>query len=223
MSHILIVEDDPVLGRGLKLSLELEGYQVSWAMDLRTASRIETETSIDLFLLDWNLPDGTGLDFCTKLRTGSASVPVMFLTARTDEESAVQALTSGANDFVRKPFGQAELLARIKSALRDSVQRDEQVRFEDILILIKQRRVLFRKEDVDLGRREFDILLHLVRRAGEAVPREDLVALIDKEGRIFDRTIDSHVSHLRAHLARAHVHSVRISSVYGVGYRLEKA
>lgn len=222
MSQILLLEDDANLGRGLKMSLELEGYKVSWATDIRSAESLEALGSHDLYLLDWNLPDGTGADFCDKLRTKNTSVPIIFLTARTDEDSAVKALTSGANDFVRKPVGQAELLARIKTALKEPTTREEHIRLGDLVIYPKQRRATYRDADVEMNRREFDILTFLVRRAGTTVTRNELLELIDHSGQLYDRTIDSHLSHLRARLKKAAVSSIQISSVYGVGYRLEK-
>lgn len=222
MNNILLLEDDPALGRGLKMSLELEGYKVQWATDIVSASRIESETSIDLFILDWNLPDGTGIDFCTKIRAKNTVVPIIFLTARVNEESAIRAFASGANDFVRKPFGQGELFARVKSALREPARREEQLRFGDLLILIESRKAYHGKQEVNLKRREFDILTYLVKRSGAVVSREELINAIGRDGEIYDRTIDSHVSHLRARLRDSQATSVQILSVYGVGYRLER-
>lgn len=222
MNKILLLEDDPALGKGLKMGLELEGYQVEWAPDLSTAARLESSQNIDLFILDWNLPDGTGVDFCTKIRTKNASVPILFLTARVSEESAIKAFASGANDFIRKPFGQGELFARVKSALRETALREEQLKFGDLLILIESRKAYFDKREINLKRREFDILSYLVKRSGAVVSRDELINAIGRDGEIFDRTIDSHVSHLRARLKDARADGLQVLSVYGVGYRLEK-
>lgn len=221
MTHILLLEDDPILGKNLKLSLELEGFQVSWAQDIQTAEKIETESSFDLFVLDWNLPDGSGTDFCARIRKKNTLVPILFLTARTDEDSAVKALTLGANDFIRKPFGQAEFFARIRANLKDTHVREEQIRFGDLLVLVSQRRALWNKEPIELNRREFDVLAFLAKKADTVVTREELLAVIDKEGLLFDRTIDSHLSHLRGRLRKAGISQLQIASIYGVGYRLE--
>src|SRR5262245_43414662 len=100
---ILLVEDDPVLGRGLNVNLELEGYKVQWVKDLRSALQAKSD-QFDLALLDLGLPDGSGLTFLRELRTLDPRRPVVILTAKTDEESVVEGLQAGANDYVRKPF-----------------------------------------------------------------------------------------------------------------------
>jgi two-component system OmpR family response regulator len=119
MTAILLVEDDPVLGRGLSVNLELEGYKVSWMRDLKSALQFKDENKFDLAILDLGLPDGSGLDFLKDLRKQDFQKPVLILTAKTDEDSVVVGLQDGANDYIRKPFGNKELLARIKTALRE--------------------------------------------------------------------------------------------------------
>lgn len=222
MSHILLVEDDPILGSGIKLNLEMEKYQVSWSRDLRTAREMNESNKFDLVILDLGLPDGTGLSFCKDLRAAGSRLPIIMLTAQSDEDSVVSGLGAGANDYVRKPFGNRELLARIKTALRDPTAREDQVRFGNILILRDQRRVMVDQNPIDLNRREFDIFTYLVNHGDSVVSRESLLQFLDREGEILDRTLDSHISHIRAKLKKAEVTSVTIASVYGIGYRLEK-
>lgn len=222
MSHILLVEDDPILGAGIKLNLEMEKYQVTWAKDLRTAREINQTQKIHLLILDLGLPDGTGLSLCKELRAADSRLPVIMLTAHADEDSVVAGLNAGANDYIRKPFGNKELLARIRTALREPSARDEQVRFGNILILRDQRRVMVDNQSIDLNRREFDIFSYLVNHGDNVVSREGLLQYLDREGEILDRTLDSHISHIRAKLKKAEVKSVAIASVYGIGYRLEK-
>src|SRR4051812_1111987 len=118
MTQLLLVEDDPVLGRGLHVSLELEGYHVNWARDLKSAYLAVDESKPQLIVLDLGLPDGSGLELLKSLRTKGSAVPVVILTAQTDEDSVVVGLQAGANDYVRKPFGNRELHARIRTALR---------------------------------------------------------------------------------------------------------
>ncbi len=222
MIQILLVEDDPALARGIQVNLELEGYKYLRADSLKAALAFNEKEKIDLVVLDLGLPDGHGFDFLKKVREAGSRLPIIILTAQTDEDTVVEGLQLGANDFMRKPFGTKELLARIKAVLREPVRRERQIRFEDILILIDQRSVKFGEESVELNRREFDILLYLVERADNIVTREALLQIFDKEGEIYDRTIDSHVSHLRSKLKKQGVNSIKISSVYGLGYRLEK-
>jgi two-component system OmpR family response regulator len=222
MSTLLLVEDDPVLGRGLILNLENEGYQIHWAKSLRDAAQTSTDHRPDLVILDLGLPDGSGLSFLKDLRQAGSMVPVIILTAKADEDTVVEGLQLGANDYVRKPFGDRELLARIKTALREPQSRDRQLRFGDLLLLLDRRQLVASGQEVDLSPREFDLLVHFVQNAGKVVSREALLRVFDKDGEIFDRTVDSHVSHVRTRLKKAGVKTIQISSVYGVGYRLEK-
>jgi DNA-binding response OmpR family regulator len=222
MIEILLVEDDPVLGRGLSVNLEHEGYKVHWAPSLQSAAEINRRVHLSLILLDLGLPDGSGLDFLRDLRAAGSRIPVLILTAQTDEDSVVEGLQRGANDYVRKPFGDRELLARIKTALREPQARSEQVRFGDLLLLLESRKLMYGSDEVELSPREFDILAHFFLHADKVVSRESLLGSLGKDAELFDRTIDSNISHVRAKLRRAGVKSVQISSVYGVGYRLEK-
>lgn len=222
MIEILLVEDDPVLGRGLSLNLEAEGYKPHWVSDLQGARTANSRKTLDLILLDLGLPDGSGLMFLKELRQAGSRIPVIILTARTDEDSVVEGLQLGANDYVRKPFGDRELLARIKTAIREPQSRSAQVRYEDLLILLDKRTVMFGEKELELSPREFDILSFFVQNAESVITREALLQAVDKNGELFDRTIDSNISHVRSRLKKAGIKSIQISSIYGVGYRLEK-
>jgi DNA-binding response OmpR family regulator len=223
MVQLLLVEDDPILGRSLHVTLETEGYAVDWVQSLSDARQNLREKKPALFVLDVNLPDGSGFDLLTEIRKERAEVPVILLTAKVDEDSVVRGLNLGANDYVRKPFGQKELLARISGALRKPSNSGQgPVHYETLSIDLEKRLVRYGERTIDLNRREFDILLHLVRHAEAVVTRESLLNALDKDGEIFDRTIDSHISHLRARFRKAEIKDIQISSIYGVGYRLEK-
>ena len=224
--HILLIEDDPGLGRGLSISLEAEFFKVTWVKTLKSAAE-ENYDQYQLFLLDLNLPDGNGLDFLKKVRIENSRIPIIILTARTHEDSVVEGLLAGANDYVKKPFGHRELLARIRTALRTTSDREtgtnaQELNYGDLSISSTQRKAMYQEQEIELNRREFDILAHFVSRAEAVVTRESLLALFDKDGEIFDRTIDSHVSHIRSKLKKAGVERILISSVYGIGYRLEE-
>lgn len=218
--RILLVEDDPVLGRSQVVSFELEGYQVTWARDLKAARAANENEKFSLVILDLGLPDGNGLDFLKQLRNEKSRLPVIVLTAKTDEDTVVEALQIGANDYVRKPFSQKELFARVKAVLREPSVRNEQIRFGDLLLLPESRQAMFGDKHIDLNRREFDILLYLTELADTVVTRDRLIEKMD--GEMFDRTVDSHISHLRAKLKKAGLLTVKVSSVYGIGYRIEK-
>jgi two-component system, OmpR family, response regulator len=222
MAKILLVEDDPVLAKSVQLNLELESWTVVRAASLAEARNIEAAGPIDGVILDLGLPDGSGLTFLNELREKESRVPVLVLTAQTDEESVVAGLELGANDYIRKPFSMRELMVRIKVALKEPTLREHQVRFGPLLILKEARNASIDSVPIELNRREFDILTYLADHGGQVVTRERLLTKMDVEGEVFDRTIDSHISHIRARLKKAGVTQIVISSVYGVGYRLEE-
>jgi DNA-binding response OmpR family regulator len=222
-AKILLVEDDPALGRGLHISLQHKGYNVQWARDLKSAALLNTQHSFHLILLDQGLPDGNGISFLRQMRDNGSRIPVLILTAKTDEGSVVEGLESGANDYIRKPFGNLELLARIKTALQEPQSRARQIRCGELLVLLEQRRVFFQERELNLKRREFDVLSYFVEHFDKVVTREDLMLALKNENEIFDRTIDTHISHVRSKLRQAGIQSLKITSLYGVGYRLESA
>ncbi|MBO9667451.1 MAG: response regulator transcription factor [Bdellovibrio sp.] len=223
MAQIFLLEDDPVLGKAIQLQLELELYQVIWARNLQSGRElVRTNTNIDLFMLDVNLPDGNGYEFCEWLRKESITTPIMFLTARTDEESVVKGFDHGANDYIRKPFGQREILARIKNQLADKKPSLEQLRFSGVTLIINQQVLKTEASQIGLNRREFEILRVFFENPETIVSREKLISSLSSGEEIFDRTVDSHISHIRSKLQKNGVSGIKINSVYGQGYRLEK-
>ena len=222
MAKILLVEDDPVLAKSVQLNMELDSWSVLRAENLAQARALEAAGAVDLVILDLGLPDGSGLIFLRELRAKDSRIPVLILTAQTDEESVVSGLEGGANDYIRKPFSMRELMARIKVALKEPTLREHQVRFGPLLILKEARQASVDNVLLELNRREFDILTHLADQGGQVVTRERLLTKMDVEGEVFDRTIDSHISHIRARFKKAGVTQLAIASVYGVGYRLEE-
>lgn len=222
MIKILLVEDDPGLARGVQVNLETEGYKVYHSPTIGEAITQTQKEDLSLIILDLGLPDGHGFDYLKKIRGEGSHIPVVILTAQTDEDSVVSGLQLGANDYMRKPFGHKELLARIKSLLRTSNKKDCIVRFDNLVLSLDQRLVKYADQTIELNRREFDILKYFVENAENIVTRESLLAAFDKDGEIFDRTIDSHISHLRGKFRKAEIEDIKISSVYGIGYRLER-
>jgi DNA-binding response OmpR family regulator len=225
MTNIFLLEDDPIVGKAIQLQLELESYKVEWAQSLADARRkMATSTGgTDLFLLDVNLPDGDGYEFCQWLRSQDNQNPVIFLTARTDEESVIRGFDEGANDYIRKPFSNKEMVARIKNQLSDKKATLDLVRFAG-LTLIKNQQILKNGESlISLNRREFEILTVFFEQPETIVTREQLIDRLASGDEIYDRTVDSHISHIRAKLTKNGVKEVKINSVYGQGYRLEKA
>ncbi len=217
MRRILLVEDDAVIGRSLSISLSLEGYNITIATTLRQAKELLSNQVFDLVLLDVNLPDGNGLTFCAELRSQNGRLPIIMVTAVTDEPSVVKGLQFGANDYIRKPFGSQELLARIQNILGTK----KKLCYRSLAIDIDERSVKMDGKSLALGRREFDILTILVRNAENIVSREHFLQELDKDGVLFDRTIDSHLSRLRSKLKKLSDDKFQITSVYGIGYKLE--
>ncbi|WP_413584723.1 response regulator transcription factor [Bdellovibrio sp. HCB274] len=222
-AKIFLLEDDPILGKAIQIQLELEQFDVHWAQTLSSGREIfKTQPGIDLFLLDVNLPDGNGYEFCEWLRSEGITSPIMFLTARTDEESVVRGFEHGANDYIRKPFGQKEIMARIKNQLSERKPVLDILRFAG-LALIKNQQVLKTEEGlVTLNRREFEILRVFFENPETIISREKLISSLSSGEELFDRTVDSHISHIRSKLSKNGIANVKINSVYGQGYRLEK-
>ena len=221
MARILLLEDDPILGKGLMIHLQLAGYEVVWESLIAKARASEASGKFDLLILDVNLPDGSGFDLCRDLRKAGSRLPIMMLTARSDDDSIEAGFESGANDYIRKPFSNRELLVRIQAQLKEPFLRDEQIRCGPVLVLVEKRRVLIDGQDMEFNRREFDIFTHLAKSPGAVLSREQLITALDRGDNILDRTIDSHFSHIRIKLKKKGVQNVSIRSVYGVGYALE--
>lgn len=224
MSSIFLLEDDPVIGKAIQLQLELESYKVDWAQSLADArKKVSAGLCSDLYILDVNLPDGDGYEFCQWLRQQELKNPIIFLTARTDEESVVRGFEEGANDYIRKPFSQKELIARIKNQLSEKKPTLDLIRFAG-LVLIKNQQVLKNGDSlISLNRREFEILTAFFEHPETIITREQLIDRLASGEEIYDRTVDSHISHLRSKLQKNDVKGIKINSVYGQGYRLEKA
>ena len=223
MARILLVEDDPLLSKGLKFTLEQEGHEVLLVDNLAHAETAITQLVFDLIALDLNLPDGSGLSLAKWAKKNYPRLPVFMITASGDEESVVAGFDAGAVDYVRKPFSTRELLARLKVALHSKDNKAfRAVQYGPITIQPEQRTARVGETPIELNRRQFQILCHLVENAEAVVTREALIAALDKTEEMFDRTVDSHVSLLRSQLRKAGLAGVLISSVYGLGYRMEK-
>lgn len=221
--NIHLIEDDPVLARSLQINLELDGHKVFLTTGVKDALQMQSSQSIHFVILDLGLTDGTGFDFLSKVREGDLNIPIIILSAQSDEDSVVKGLQLGANDFVKKPYSYKELTARMQVALRKPAGLSKHYVFGDLSVFLDLRSVKYKNESIDLNRKEFDILAHFVRHAEMIITRDALMTVLNNENDIFDRTIDSHISHIRKSFKQAGIEEVKISSVYGLGYRLEKA
>ncbi len=221
MKRVLMVEDDPVIARTLQLGLGYRGFEVTTCGTAQEGLRAFAREDFDALLLDVALPDGSGYEVCRQVRTQDSEVPVLMLTARLDEQSAVEGLGAGADDYLRKPCGLDELVARMNRLLeRRTRGSDDVLRFGSLRLSPSRRQLWAGTTPVHLARREFDILALLLSRPGEVVRRQEMLDRMGDAGEVYDRTIDSHVSHLRRKLRDAGLDEVQIAPVYGVGYRL---
>lgn len=221
MSRVLVAEDDPGISEPLLRALGREGYDVAHVTDGRAALEQALTGSADLLVLDLGLPGMDGLDVCRSLRSAGSALPVLVLTARTDEPDLVVGLDAGADDYVGKPFRVAELLARVRAQLRRAGGAEHDVlRAGAISVDLSSRRVLADDVEVALTPKEYDLLVALLRRAGAVVGRDALMREVwQTEWFGATKTLDMHISTLRKKLGAA---GAQISTVRGVGFRLER-
>ncbi len=222
-TRILFVEDEPSISEPFSKALVREGFEPVTARGAREALALAARIEPDLVLLDLALPDGDGRDVCRELRR-SSRVPIVMLTARGAEMDRVIGLELGADDYVVKPFSGPELIARIRAVLRRAREhRDEPVvQVDGLEVDIPARRVRLDGDEVELARKEFDLLAELCRNAGQVVTREDLMARVWDENWFGPtRTLDVHVGLLRKKLGDDPSKPRFIHTVRGVGFRLE--
>jgi len=215
--RILIVEDDPAISRGLELNLQLEGFETLLAADGRRAIELLGER-LDLVILDIMLPYINGFEIVERLRRRKDEVPIILLSARTDEEAIVRGLDLGADDYVTKPFRVAELLARVKAHLRRR-PASTGARFGDIVVDFDEQTARRGDVPVDLTSREFDLLEFMWEREGRALTRESILSAVWGHGYFgTDRTVDNFINRLRQKLDTP-TGPKHFKTVRGVGYR----
>jgi DNA-binding response OmpR family regulator len=219
----LIVEDDEGIGANLQRALSSATTTVSWARTATAAQSIARDQLPDLVLLDLGLPDGDGVDVCRALLVEQPALPIIILTARATEIDIVVGLDSGAVDYVTKPFRLAELSARVRTHLRRIVHDTEKLVVGELVIDRAARRAVVADSDLELRAKEFDLLAQLADAAGSVLRREDLMAEIwDEHWFGSTKTLDVTVSSLRRKLDSAKAGAVTITTLRGVGYRLER-
>ena len=213
VTDVLVVEDDPGIGAALVRGLEREGYETRWVTTSAEATR---EKRADVVILDLGLPDGGGLELCRRLHddTGAAIVVV---TARGDEPDRVAALDAGADDYVVKPFGFAELFARVRAVLRRTQPQEAVHTLGPLCIDVRAHRVTVDGTDVALTPREFDILACLASDPGRVFTRREMFARV-WGGHWYGPTkvLDVHIAAVRRKLGRPEL----IETIYGRGFRL---
>lgn len=230
---VLVVEDEPTLVETLAYNLNRQGYTVVTATDGHAALAVARREQPDLIVLDLMLPGLDGFEVCRILRQ-EMNVPILMLTARTDEVDRVVGLEMGADDYLTKPFSMRELLARVKALLRRvRLMREEaatasaptsadRIEVGDLTIDLARRELTREGQLIHLKPKEYDLLVFLVRHAGIVLSRDLILERV--WGWDFDgdsRTVDVHVRWLREKIEPDPAHPTRIVTVRGVGYRFE--
>lgn len=222
MSQILIADDDAQIRDVVRIALTQAGFTVAEAADGRAAMEMAESLSPALIVLDIGMPEMDGLEVCRNLRKTS-EVPILFLTAQSDEIDRVVGLELGADDYVAKPFSPRELVARVRAILKRGGVADAPVQMlRRGHVSVDQERHLCRvgEEPVTLTSREMDILTRLMTRPDHVMSRPQLVdAVYGTNIHVSDRTVDSHLRNLRSKLAEAGVVDA-IETVHGVGVRM---
>lgn len=222
MKRILVIEDNADLAFGLRNNLEIEGYVVDVAPDGQQGLARARGTRPDLIVLDLMLPGMDGFRILETYRNEGGEAPILILTARGEESDKVRGLKLGADDYVTKPFGVLELLARVEALLRRGQRGSgsEPVRFGDVVIDPATRTIQRAGETVSLSPKEFDLLLALINQHGAVVSRLELMTTVwGYQADVLSRTVDTHIAELRRKLERDPATPRHILTVRKAGYR----
>lgn len=227
--NILVVEDEKNILNVIKAYLEKEEYNVFEAMDGEQALKVFNENEIHLIVLDLMLPKITGVEVCSRIRKDS-DVPIIMLTAKSDEDSRIDGLSIGADDYVVKPFSPRELVSRVKALLRRSYRNSnsqplaEKLYLDNGRLILDLDKMIITKDgiDIEFTANELKLLTVLISNPGQVFTRDQLIQTAfgyDYEG--FDRTIDTHIKNIRQKLEDNPKTPVFILTVYGIGYKFE--
>lgn len=224
--NILVVEDEKNILDIISLYLEKENYNVYKAMDGEEALAIYRNKEIHLIILDLMIPKISGEKVCKTIRKTS-NVPIIILTAKDDEDSKIDGLDSGADDYVTKPFSNRELMSRVNALLRRSYKNNykssnSDLSFDNGRLKINLEKMIVKKDDgiIDLTANEFKILSVFINNPGNILSREQLIeSAFGYEYEAYDRTIDSHIKNIRQKLEDNPKTPVYIVTVYGIGYK----
>lgn len=221
--HILLVDDEPLILKGLKYSLEQEGYLIDSAMDGEEALEKFFNNSYDLILLDVMLPKMDGIAVCQRIREQS-TVPIIMLTAKGEDMDKILGLEYGADDYMTKPFNILEVKARIKTIFRrttqtNNIEERRNLRVHDLEINTVNRTATLGNQDIKLTAKEFDLLQLFMTNRGKVFTREEMLETVWKYDYTGDaRTVDVHIRRLREKIERNPAQPEFIFTKWGVGY-----
>ncbi|MEN8215780.1 MAG: phosphate regulon transcriptional regulator PhoB [Pseudomonadota bacterium] len=219
--HILVVEDEAAIREMLQFPLNKAGFVVEEAADVYQAKTLIFNRLPELILLDWMLPDTSGIEFARQLKKDSKTqqIPIIILTARGEEEDKIRGLEVGADDYVTKPFSPRELIARIKAVMRRVSTHSEKLVVKDLQLYSVEHRVMVGTDEVQMGPTEFRLLQFFMQHPERVYSRDQLLDQVwGANVYIEERTVDVHIRRLRKALA-PHGYDRLVQTVRSVGYR----
>jgi DNA-binding response OmpR family regulator len=224
MQRILIIEDEQEMARGLKDILEFEGYDVAVALTGKEGMQIVNRRETDCVILDVMLPDLNGYQICEEIRRQKCLIPILMLTARSQDYDKIRGLEVGADDYMTKPFSVGELLARVKALLRRSVlyaQDISVVRVGACEVDVKHFTVRRGKKELPLSHYEVELFKLLYAHANQPVSRDEILAKVwGTENYSTNRTVDNFIVKLRKKIEDDYQNPRHILTIYGIGYKL---
>lgn len=217
MAHIFLLEDDSILNKGIEIALKKNAYEVTTAFSYIEALSKYKASGYDLFLLDINLPDGNGMNFCRKIREMS-DTPILFLTVNDTEQDMLSGFNAGCDDYITKPFSIEVLCRKIRAVLKRTQTGTQRFRYRDLEWDREKYRVMMKQEEIHLSATEYKLLCYLMEHRGMVVTKEALLENVwDVDGSFIDEnSIRVHILRLRQKL-----HDDKqeyISTVFGIGY-----
>ncbi|HHO58922.1 MAG TPA: phosphate regulon transcriptional regulatory protein PhoB [Thiotrichales bacterium] len=222
MEKILIVEDDEAIQDMLQFALESEDYRLYQATNVKDAWAVIDSKALDLVLLDWMLPDSSGIDLLHRIRKHHSRLPVIMITARIDEEDRVRGLDTGADDYITKPFSVKELKSRIRAVLRRSRPDAQAVQAGAIFLDPSSQRVTVNDKALELSPTEFRLLHYFMTHAERVFSRAQLLDQVwGEQVYVEERTVDVHIRRLRKALEPCGLDTM-VQTVHGRGYRFSR-
>ena len=226
-SRVLIIEDEPDIRKTIDYNLSKESYEVIQAASIKEGEKAIASNKIDVIILDLMLPDGSGLTLCRDIKSepSTKNIPVIILTAKTEEVDRVVGFELGADDYVTKPFSVRELILRVKAILKRGVSTEiktdnVQDSFGELTLNYDEHQAYINNEEISLTALEFKLLKHLINRKGRVQTRDQLLEDVwGYSSNVTTRTVDTHIKRLREKLGIVGEH---IQTIRGVGYRFSR-
>ena len=226
-SHVLVIEDEPDIRKTIDYNLSKESFKVTQASSIEEGEKALASNKIDVIILDLMLPDGSGLTLCRDIKSepNTKHIPVIILTAKTEEVDRVVGFELGADDYVTKPFSVRELILRVKAILKRGVSTEKNTddiedSFGELTINYEEHQAYINGQEISLTALEFKLLKHLINRKGRVQTRDQLLEDVwGYSSNVTTRTVDTHIKRLREKLGSVGDH---IQTIRGVGYRFSR-